>query len=106
MLEDGSEYGPRGTVEFSEVVVDPGRQALAIGGVERRGENRRARDGRREAQHDVLDRVAARLRVDAAARHFGGEGGAHVVIETLVAARGAAGDAGLRYAREIGRAHV
>src|SRR3546814_13563802 len=23
MLEDGSEYGPRGTVEFSEVVVDP-----------------------------------------------------------------------------------
>src|SRR3546814_6277142 len=28
------------------VVVDPGRQALAIGGVERRGENRRARDGR------------------------------------------------------------
>src|SRR3546814_3612376 len=77
------------------VVVDPGRQALAVGGVERRGEDRRARDGRREAEHDVLDRVAARLRVDAAARHFGGEGGADVIVETLVAAGGAAGNAGL-----------
>src|SRR3546814_14150018 len=28
------------------VVVDPGRQALAVGGVERRGEDRRARAGR------------------------------------------------------------
>src|SRR3546814_18663946 len=39
------------------VVVDPGRQALAIGGVERRGEHRRARDGRRAAQRSGERRV-------------------------------------------------
>src|SRR3546814_9410808 len=44
--------------------------------------------------------------VDAAARHFGGEGGAHVIIETLVAARGAAGDAGLGDARVPDERHL
>src|SRR3546814_17765784 len=71
------------------------REALAIGGGERRGKRGGARHRRREFQGDGLDRVSARLRVDAAARHLRGEGGAHDIVETLVEAGGAGGNARL-----------
>ena len=71
------------------VVARFGRQLFAVRGLQRRGERGRACDRGGESQHDILDRVAARLRIDAAACHLGGEGRAHVIVEALVAAGGA-----------------